>query len=151
MRIFSVASALTLLATATAFAQRADRNVDMPIVRSLRYGAVREMASYIAARLLREHPGDVTTDWSVERRTGKVFVDSNMNARGKSITVPYSPRGLSGAPVSMPLTWDALRGAVPTEFRLPTVPAIVRTRGDPWAGWLERKQDVMDRLGASAG
>ena len=126
-------------------------HVIVPIVRSLRYGAVREMASYIAARLLREHPGDVTTDWSVERRTGKVFVDSNMNARGKSITVPYSPRGLSGAPVSMPLTWDALRGAVPTEFRLPTVPAIVRTRGDPWAGWLERKQDVMDRLGASAG
>ena len=37
MRIFSVASSLVLLATATAFAQRADRNVDMPVVRSFNW------------------------------------------------------------------------------------------------------------------
>jgi bifunctional non-homologous end joining protein LigD len=125
-------------------------HVIVPIVRSLRYDAVREMATYIAARLLREHRHDVTIDWSIERRTGKVFIDSNMNARGKSITVPYSPRGLPGAPVSMPLTWDALRDALPTDFRVPTVPACVRADGDAWAGWLERKQDVMDRLALGA-
>ena len=125
-------------------------HVIVPIVRSLRYDVVRKMASYIAARLLREHRHEVTTDWSIERRTGKVFVDSNMNARGKSITVPYSPRGLPGAPVSMPLAWDALGDALPTDFRLPTVPAHVRAEGDPWAGWLERKQDVMDRLAVGA-
>ena len=37
MRIFSVVSGLALLAAATAFAQRADRDVDMPIVRSLHW------------------------------------------------------------------------------------------------------------------
>jgi hypothetical protein len=37
MRIFSVASGLVLLATATALAQRADRNVDMPVVRSFHW------------------------------------------------------------------------------------------------------------------
>lgn len=37
MRIFSVTLGLILLATATAFAQRADRNVDMPITRGLHW------------------------------------------------------------------------------------------------------------------
>jgi bifunctional non-homologous end joining protein LigD len=125
-------------------------HVIVPIERTLRYDAVREMAAYIAARLLREHPADVTTDWAIERRAGKVFLDTNMNVRGKSITVPYSPRGLSGAPVSMPLAWNALRDARPTDFRIPTVMPILRDEGDAWAGWLSRKQDVMQRLATSA-
>jgi bifunctional non-homologous end joining protein LigD len=129
---------------------RTGLHVIVPIVRTLRYDAVREMARYVAARLLREHAGEVTTEWPVERRTGKVFVDTNMNARGKSIAVPYSPRGLPGAPVSMPLTWDALREAMPFDFRVPTAVPMVEAHGDAWAGWIERKQDVMDRLAASA-
>lgn len=123
-------------------------HVVVPIVRTLRYDAVREMARYVAMRLLHDRPGDITLDWSIERRSGKVFVDTNMNVRGKSITVPYSPRGLPGAPVSMPLTSDALRGAMPPEFRIPTVAPIVEANGDAWAGWIERKQDVVDRLKA---
>ena len=129
---------------------KAGLHVLVPIVRSLRYDAVREMAAYVASRLLHDYPRDVSTDWAVERRTGKVFVDVNMNARGKSITVPYSPRGLAGAPVSMPLAWGALAAAYPSDYRLSTVPAILRAEGDAWAGWLERKQDVRKRLGARA-
>jgi bifunctional non-homologous end joining protein LigD len=44
--------------------------------------------------------------WSVPKRTGKIFMDYNMNVRGKTLNVAYSPRGAAGAPVSMPLTWD---------------------------------------------
>jgi len=126
-------------------------HVIVPIVRTLRFDAVREMSAYIAARLLRDHPDEVTTDWSIGRRAGKVFLDANMNVRGKSFTVPYSPRGLPGAPVSMPLAWDALRDAQPTDFRIPTVVPRLEADGDAWAGWLSRKQDVMHRLAASAG
>ena len=52
--------------------------------------------------------------------------------------------------VSMPLTWDALRGAVPLEFRLPTVVPMLEDDADAWAGWLSRKQDVMHRLTRAA-
>jgi bifunctional non-homologous end joining protein LigD len=129
---------------------RTGLHVIVPIVRALRYDAVREMSAFIGARLLRHHPNEVTTDWSIDRRAGKVFLDANMNVRGKSITVPYSPRGLPGAPVSMPLSWDALRAARASDFRIPTVMPMLEDDGDAWAGWLSRKQDVMHRLAANA-
>ncbi|HLX28811.1 MAG TPA: hypothetical protein VKV24_10050 [Casimicrobiaceae bacterium] len=58
---------------------------------------------------MREDPHDVTLEWDIGKRRGKVFVDANMNVRGKSMTAPWSPRGLPCAPVSMPLTWRRLK------------------------------------------
>ena len=51
-------------------------------------------------------------EWSIPKRTGKIFMDYNMNVRGKTLNVAYSPRGVAGAPVSMPLTWEELAGMV---------------------------------------
>ena len=56
-------------------------------------------------------------EWSVPKRTGKIFMDYNMNVRGKTLNVAYSPRGEPGAPVSMPLTWEELAERPPA--RLP--------------------------------
>ena len=52
------------------------------------------------------------------KRTGKIFMDYNMNARAKTLKVAYSPRGVPGATVSMPLTWEALETAHPTDFTM---------------------------------
>jgi bifunctional non-homologous end joining protein LigD len=129
---------------------RSGLHVIVPIARALPYEAARGMAGAIAARLRRERPREITLEWAIERRDGKVFVDTNMNARGKSIAAPYSARALPGAPVSTPLAWDALRDADPRDFRIPTVPARLERHGDAWQGWLARKQDVRGRLAASA-
>lgn len=67
---------------------------------------------------------------------------SRTNVRGKSMTVAYSPRGLAGAPVSMPLAWRALPQAQPGDFRIANVPPLLRSRGDAWTGWLEHPQSV---------
>ena len=67
---------------------------------------------------MRLHPKDITMEWSVPKRTGKIFMDYNMNVRGKTLNVAYSPRGAAGAPVSMPLTWDELATAHPLDFRI---------------------------------
>jgi len=57
------------------------------------------------------------------RELNQIFYDYNMNVRGKTLNVAYSPRGVPGAPVSMPLTWEELEAAEPTQFTLLNAPA----------------------------
>ncbi|MGH8527543.1 MAG: DNA ligase D, partial [Gammaproteobacteria bacterium] len=83
-----------------------------------------------------------TLEWSVPKRTGKIFMDYNMNVRGKTLNVAYSPRGEPGAPVSMPLGWEELAGAHPLDFRITNTAQRLLERGDRWRGALIRKQSL---------
>lgn len=114
----------------------------LPIVRDLDFDAAREVAETIARHAMRQRPRDVTIDWSVERRRGKIFFDYNQNSRGKSLAVPYSPRRHAAATVSTPVRWDELESVYPTDFTLRTVPDRLEAGGDPWGGILEAKQDL---------
>ena len=110
---------------------------------------MRLIAELICRHLVSEHPDAITTAWDTGKRTGKVFLDFNMNVRGKSTLAPYCPRGLAGAPVSMPLSWSDLAQALPMQFRIGTVTART-THGDPWRAVLERKQSLEARLSERA-
>jgi bifunctional non-homologous end joining protein LigD len=125
---------------------RTGLHVAVPLCRTLPYAAVREVARLVAAHVLREHPREITLEWSVERRTGKAFLDANMNARGKSMPAPWSVRGVPGAPVSMPLDWDELPGVAPHAFHVGNAAARLARRGDPWARLLTARQDLAARL-----
>jgi bifunctional non-homologous end joining protein LigD len=117
-------------------------HVFVPIVRTLDFGAARRVSETIGRHLLRKHPKDITMEWSVEKRTGKIFIDHNMNVRGKTLNVAYSPRGVAGAPVSMPLTWKELETAQPHDFRIDNAVEFLRRRGDAWRDALELKQSI---------
>jgi bifunctional non-homologous end joining protein LigD len=91
---------------------------------------------------MRGHPKEITMEWSVPKRTGKIFMDYNMNVRGKTLNVAYSPRGEPGAPVSMPLTWEELAGAHPLDFRITNAAQRLRETGDRWHDALKRKQSL---------
>jgi bifunctional non-homologous end joining protein LigD len=73
-------------------------------------------------------------------------MDYNMNVRGKTLNVAYSPRGEPGAPVSMPLTWEELARAHPLDFRLTNAAERLAETGDRWHDALERKQDLESAL-----
>jgi bifunctional non-homologous end joining protein LigD len=118
----------------------------LPILRELDYDAVRSIAETIGRFTLQEWPDEVTLEWSVERRTGKIFFDYNQNSRGKSLAAIFSPRRHPLGTVSMPVDWDALERIYPTDFTLRTAPAVLETEGDPWAGILKSKQDLADLL-----
>ena len=124
-------------------------HVAVPIEPTLRYDVVRQMAGTISRHLLKAHPAAITTEWDTRKRTGKVFMDFNMNVRGKSIIAPYCPRGLPGAPVSMPLAWRDVAGASPLQYRIPTV-SLRRGRRDPWAAVLDPSQSLERALTATA-
>ncbi|MGH7580332.1 MAG: DNA polymerase domain-containing protein [Gemmatimonadales bacterium] len=114
----------------------------LPIVRDLTFDAAREVAATIARHAAAERPREVTLDWSVERRRGKIFFDYNQNVRGKSLAVPFSPRRHAAGTVSMPVTWEELERIYPTDFTLRTAPDRLEAEGDPWDGILQAKQDI---------
>ena len=120
----------------------------LPIVRDLDFDAARTVAETIAINARREHPREVTLEWAVERRRGKIFFDYNQNSRGKSLAVPYSPRRHPSGTVSTPLRWSEIEEVYPTDFTLGTIPERLEEIGDPWAGILESKQNLGAVLGA---
>lgn len=118
----------------------------LPILRKLDYDVVRGIAETIGQYAKQEWPDEVTLEWSVEKRTGKIFFDYNQNTRGKSLASIFSPRRHALGTVSMPVDWDDLERVYPTDFTLRTVPGILAAGGDPWAGILSAKQDLVGLL-----
>ena len=122
-------------------------HVFVPIRRALDFDAARKTSELVGQHLRRLHPKDITLEWSVPRRTGKIFMDYNMNVRGKTLNAAYSPRGAPGAPVSMPLSWEELATAHPLDFTLANAAQRVARNGDRWADALSDKQDLVKALG----
>jgi bifunctional non-homologous end joining protein LigD len=122
-------------------------HVFVPIRRTLDFDAAREVSELVGRHLMRLQPKDITLEWSVPKRTGKIFMDYNMNVRGKTLNVAYSPRGAPGAPVSMPLTWEELAGAHPLDFRITNVVERLVETGDRWRDALKSKQSLEKAFG----
>jgi bifunctional non-homologous end joining protein LigD len=117
-------------------------HVFVPIRRTLDFDGAREVCEIVGRHLMRRHPKDITMEWSVPKRTGKIFLDYNMNARGKTLNVAYSPRGAPGAPVSMPLTWEELTNAHPLDFNIANAARRLAATGDRWKDALKKKQSL---------
>ena len=122
-------------------------HVFVPIERTVTFDEARRICETVGRHVMRAHPKDITMDWAVEKRTGKIFIDYNMNVRGKTLNVAYSPRGVPGAPVSMPLTWEELEAAEPMDFTINNVPARLEKNGDRWHDVLETKQSLTQAFG----
>ena len=121
-------------------------HVFVPIRRTLDFDAARHVSELVGRHLVRQHPREVTVEWSVPKRTGKIFMDYNMNVRGKTLNAAYSPRGSAGAPVSMPLSWEDLARAHPLDFRIDNAGRRLAKAGDPWGEALSRKQSLEGAL-----
>ena len=122
-------------------------HVFVPIERTVNFDEARKICEMVGRHLMREHPKDITMEWSVEKRTGKIFIDYNMNVRGKTLNSAYSPRGVPGAPVSMPLTWEELEAAEPTDFTIANALKRLSKTGDRWRDALSAKHSLSQALG----
>ena len=128
---------------------RTGLHIYVPIKRTLDYHATHTVSETLAKVLAQQHPRDVTVEWAVDKRKGKVFVDYNQNVRGKTLGSIYSPRVLRWAAVSMPLRWEEVgRGVFPTDFTILTAPERLAQVGDLWAGILDAKREFAGLLGA---
>lgn len=114
----------------------------VPIVRNIDTQAARAMCGTICNAIVGAHPRETTVEWSVPKRTGKVFLDFNMNALGKTLGAAYSPRALPNQSMSMPVSWEELPNVYPEDFLMRDAASWLGTRGDAWAGMLEKKVDL---------
>ena len=125
--------------------------VYVPIVEGFTYAQVREFVGRIGHMIRKADPARVTMEWEVKRRSGKVFIDHNMNRVGANIAAVYSVRPEPAAPVSTPLTWEEVEegGIGPGDFTIRTV--WDRWAGqdeDPFRGVLHDRQDIGPALEA---
>jgi bifunctional non-homologous end joining protein LigD len=114
-------------------------HVYVPIVRGPTQKQVWTLAKQIARTLAAHAPHLVTAEYRVAKRpAGRVLVDYNQNAWGRTLASVYSVRPRPGATVSAPVGWDELEdGANIEDLNVFTVPARVAADGDLWAGLLE--------------
>jgi bifunctional non-homologous end joining protein LigD len=124
----------------------------IPLVAGHTYPEVRAFCAGVARLIRAAYPEKVTTEMSIPKRKGHVFVDVNQNARGKTLVAPYSVRPYPGAPVSTPLRWEELDEEIyPEQFTIRTVPGLVDDRGDPFRPALIHRQDIRPAIARLGG
>lgn len=116
-------------------------HVYVPIVRGPTQKQVWTFMKEFALALAADHPRRLTAAYRIaERPRGRVLIDYNQNALGRTLASIYSPRPRPRAPVSTPVTWDEVaRGFAIDDFRIDNVPARIAAIGDLWAPLLARK------------
>lgn len=129
-------------------------HVYVPIVRGPVQKTVWSFAKALAVELAARHPSLLTSEYRVSRRPkGRVLVDYNQNAWGRTLASVYSVRPRPLATVSTPLTWDEVAaGARIEDFRLDNIRPRIAKVGDLWKPLLAGRGRVdLDRFFAKAG
>jgi len=114
------------------------------------YAETQGFCEAIGRLLLKLHPGRVTLERLVAKRSGKIYVDYLQNRRGQTITTVYGVRPHLGAPVSFPVTWDELEGD-PPRFTIRTIGRRLEAVGDLFSPILHVHQDLRRATAAILG
>jgi len=116
----------------------------VPIVRGPGQKEVWTFAKVIAYEVASRHPALITAEYRVANRPrGRVLVDYNQNAWGRTLASIYSVRPRPEATVSTPVTWREIeRGVRIEDFTMKNVPARVAKRGDLWKPLLQARGRV---------
>ena len=109
-------------------------HVYVPIVRGPVQKDVWRFAKALAKGLEQLHSDLITAEYRVAHRPhGRVLVDYNQNAWGRTLASIYSVRPSEPATVSTPVTWDEVEAGFKVEdFRIDNVPARAQKLGDLW-------------------
>jgi bifunctional non-homologous end joining protein LigD len=116
-------------------------HIYVPIVRGPDQKIVWTFAKALAVELASRNPRLMTAEYRVANRPkGRVLVDYNQNAWGRTLASIYSVRPRPLASVSTPLTWDEVeRGLSIDDFRIDNVRARFKKVGDLWKPLLQQR------------
>ena len=116
-------------------------HIYIPIKRGPTQKQVWTFAKEFAFAVASSSPKLLTAVYQVSKRPkGRVLVDYNQNAWGRTLACVYSVRPNKLPTVSTPVTWKELERGIAIEgFRIDNVPARVRKLGDLWKPLNEAK------------
>lgn len=116
-------------------------HIYVPIVRGPTQKEVWTFAKSLAFTIAARAPKIVTAEYRIAKRPkGRVLVDYNQNAWGRTLASIYSVRPKPEATVSTPVSWEEIqRGIRIEDFHLRNVPARVRKLGDLWKPMLVKR------------
>jgi bifunctional non-homologous end joining protein LigD len=118
-------------------------HVLVPLGPSVPFVAAKLLVELLGRLVTARHPTFATMERRVDKRGGRMYVDTGQTGTSRTIVAPYSVRAWPGATVSTPLFWDELSGALdPGRFTLMTVPARVAELGDPFAELLDARPNI---------
>jgi bifunctional non-homologous end joining protein LigD len=119
-------------------------HIYVPIVRGPVQKDVWTFAKALAVELATRHPKLMTAEYRVAKRPrGRVLVDYNQNAWGRTLASIYSVRPRPRATVSTPVTWAEIgKGVRIEDFRMDNVRARIAKVGDLWKPLLQSRGRV---------
>lgn len=116
-------------------------HVYVPIERGPTQKQVWGFAKELAHALAAQAPKLITAIYTVSKRPkGRILVDYNQNAWGRTLASIYSVRPRPKATVSTPVEWSEVeRGISIDDFRMDNVPSRLRRVGDLWKPLLAKR------------
>ncbi|HEY7899703.1 MAG TPA: DNA ligase D, partial [Caulobacteraceae bacterium] len=118
--------------------------------KGLGWDAAKAFAMNVCKAMANDAPERYLISMAKAQRGGRIFLDYLRNDRMATAVAPLSPRGRSGAPVSMPLQWTQVReGLDAARYTLRTVPALVESLA-AWEDYCEAERplgEAIKRLG----
>lgn len=92
-----------------------------------------------------------TTERTISKRHGRLYLDAFQNGEGKTIVAPYTIRAIEGAPVSAPLKWSEVTEKLdPRAFTIKTMRKRLDKVGDLFAPALHGHQRLPRFPGGNA-
>jgi bifunctional non-homologous end joining protein LigD len=111
-------------------------HVDVAIRRGPTYAEVNAWAREVAAIFATTDSKRLTTEFRIDKRNGRLFIDAHRNAYAQHAVAPYAVRALPDAPVATPLHWEELsdRRLSAQRWTVKTIRERLDDGGDPWKG-----------------
>jgi len=101
------------------------------------YNTARKINEFFGRYFAQKYPEKITLERMVKNRGNKLYFDYLQMWNGKTITMVYSPRAVSGGNVSMPVTWEEVKhGILPENFNLLNAKERLEEKGDLFAALL---------------
>lgn len=119
-------------------------HVVAPVKPKAEWPDVKAAMKALADGMAGDDPDKYVSTITKSKRKGKILIDYLRNGRGATAVAPYSTRARPGAPVSMPVAWDELGGAIgPNYFTVNNTPArIAQMASDPWADFRKAEAPI---------